>query len=85
MLYLLEARGMQLRHNVSHDTPSFTFRAKDDDEVVLMAPLNVQRTFYEPYLPRPRTRAENKPKSSTTAAGYMVPTRSRTPEGDCFE
>ena len=99
MLYILEARAMQLRHPVSPDSPAnrakaaFTIR-KDDDDVRLCLdnpigsssqPSPRATSRYEPYAPAIRPRPAQRPNLRTNPPGLMVPPKFATLENVCFE
>ena len=99
MLYILEARAMQLRHPASPDTPTgranaaFTIRMDDDDvklclDMAAMGPSHsTPRTAprYDPYPSAPRARHDPRPSLRANPPGLMVPPQFRMLENVCFE
>ena len=99
MLYILEARAMQLRHPASPDTPTnranaaFTIRMDDDDvklcldTAVLGSSQSTPRAAsrYDPYAPAPRARPDPRTSLRSNPPGLMVPPQFRPLENVCFE
>ena len=98
MLYILEARAMQLRHAASPDSPAnrakaaFTIRDDDDVKLCLDNPVGGSShsaprasARYEPYASAPRARLDARPSSRARPPGSMVPPHFRSLENVCFE
>jgi hypothetical protein len=99
MMYIMEARAMQLRYKASPDTPTqratlaFTISAEDDDVKLCLdnpvntAPTQTARTprFDPHHGPTPRARGDARARPTTNAHISIVPPRLRELENVCYE
>ena len=99
MMYIMEARAMQLRHKTTPDSPmqrakeAFTISADDDDVKLCLdnpvgntASYTARSSRSEPYhAPTPRPRSDARARPTSNAPISIVPPRLRELENVCYE